>query len=247
MAPGPHLVTPAEPRNKNARDRLIMLLGTDWFFPYWNVIALDIDTAKRTILQQGCRSIVQQILSGAKEYWLTSFSEERLRKTRSMLKDLLVRSGVKQQVADRIEGLIVSRGNPQIDDGAKWLVIEATRRLVANSADVDQSRLDPAIKRAMVQVLDQWDRLDLDQIDFERLGRDSNSQWDQYIRNMTPDLPTYLSDYLKAELFVGDKFAVLWHLIETSLNSKQKEELLNWYRTAAQSLTGGEVELPSLR
>lgn len=69
-----------------------------------------------------------------------------------MLRDLLVRSGVKQQVADRIESLIGSNGNPQIDDGAKWLVIEATRRLVANSADVDQSNLDPAIKRAMAQV-----------------------------------------------------------------------------------------------
>jgi hypothetical protein len=40
-------------------------------------------------LKEGCREIVSQILAGAEEYWLTSFSEERKFQTRSKLDSLI--------------------------------------------------------------------------------------------------------------------------------------------------------------
>jgi hypothetical protein len=58
-------------------DKLVFLLSTDWFKPYWSGIGIDIDEAAKTSVQQGCREIVAQILSGTKSYYLASFSDDR--------------------------------------------------------------------------------------------------------------------------------------------------------------------------
>jgi hypothetical protein len=70
-------------------DQLIFLLSTDWFESYWSTIAIVLDELKVKLVKEGCREIVGQIVAGAEEYWLTSFSEERKRETRSRLDSLI--------------------------------------------------------------------------------------------------------------------------------------------------------------
>jgi hypothetical protein len=72
-------------------DELVMLLSTDWFSQNWFAIRIQADTSQRTSIREGCREIVKQILSGATQYWLRSFSQERVKETKLMLHALLVK------------------------------------------------------------------------------------------------------------------------------------------------------------
>ena len=77
----------------------------------------------------------------------------------------------------------------------------------------------------------------LRQVDFT-----STTDWDRYIRTLTPDLPTRFSDFA-SELVSRDKVETLWHLIST-LDPHQKSLLIDWYRKVGLSITGAELSFP---
>ena len=67
--------------NPGPSDDLVMLLSTDWFLPYWFVLGIGAEDERKVCVKEGCRKIVKQIMSGAREYWHVSFSEERISET----------------------------------------------------------------------------------------------------------------------------------------------------------------------
>jgi hypothetical protein len=225
-------------------DQLVMLLSTDWFSKYWPAIEIDIPGQRKATFQNGCREIVRQIMSDAEQYWLTSFSEERVEETSSMLQALLRKCGAAKPTIDRINASSARKADDSRTK-AEWLIVQMTTLLLANSPQVDSSQLNPSIREALAGARDTWNQRDLDEVDFEELCLNSKSEWDQYIKGLTPDLPTMLSDYLN-EILEGDKFSRLWGFVNGSLDSRQKHELLAWYRTTAKSLTDRELALPEL-
>ena len=64
-------------------DRLVLLLSADWFFPYWDLIGIFTNNKRKSLLSEGCREIVRQIMSTATRYWHTNFSEARVKETRA--------------------------------------------------------------------------------------------------------------------------------------------------------------------
>jgi len=44
-------------------DYLVMLLSTDWFFDHWPAIGIAMKKQTKAHLQNGCRSIIKQILT----------------------------------------------------------------------------------------------------------------------------------------------------------------------------------------
>jgi hypothetical protein len=68
-------------------DKVVMLLSTDWFLPYWSVVGIEA-TEQKLCVQEGCRQIVHEMVNGATEYYHVNFSDERLRATRQSLRDL---------------------------------------------------------------------------------------------------------------------------------------------------------------
>jgi hypothetical protein len=219
-------------------DKLVMLLSADWFLPHWHTIGIFAEEEKKRCLQQGCREIVRQIMSGAKQYWDTDFAPERVRKTRSAFDVLLKTCKVEEAAVNRISGLGSEAESP-IDDGTRWLLVSMTEQLLDSSV-TEGPPLDNAVKDALKNEWKQWK--EPSEIDFKTLCLTSTTNWDQYLKSITPDLPAMLADYVVA-IASQSKFEVLWGFINARLPAKQRHELLNWYRSVAQSLTGEPLRL----
>src|SRR5712691_1758585 len=118
---------------ENRIDKLVMLLSTDWFSEYWSTIGLFLMAQKKILVQIGCREIVQQILSGAKEYWSTSFSKERIEKTISMFQSMLEHSDIEKSTRERMNELISGKEESSLDTRTAWLLRSITQMIVTNS------------------------------------------------------------------------------------------------------------------
>jgi hypothetical protein len=217
-------------------DKLVMLLSADWFFPYWDLIGIFTKDKRKSLLREGCREIVRQIMSTATQYWGINFSEARVKESRAMLDALMKRCDLEEVNVNRIIGLI-SKEDSLIDDGTRWLIVSMTEQLLDGSVTAP---LGIAITAGLRQVRDE--RINLDEIDFTKCCLNSASTWDQYLRNATPDLPAMLAYNLSA-IASDSKFEVLWGFINVNLTAKQRYELLSWYRSRGQSLTGEPLRL----
>jgi hypothetical protein len=227
--------------NAGKLDNTIMLLSTDWFLPYWYGIGVGLDEKKKGLFKQGCREIVKQIVSGAKEYWLSNFSDERLQRTYFMLRELIQKCGLERQVTQRILALAGEQQTPHLQEGTEWLLISLTEQLLNNS--LEQGReLSPAIKEALAKPWNEG-KGSGSEVNLEQLSLASESEWDNYIRALTPDLPTSLVDYFRS-VEAEAKFWLLWAVVDTKLTRDQKQELLLWYRRVGRSITGEEFVLP---
>lgn len=230
--------------NEGSLDRLIMLLSADWFLDYWVGIGLDVTQDKRICLQQCCRKAVkQQIMVKVGEYWHTDFSAERLKKTALMLQTCLDNCHIDKLAVDRVNALIAQKKATPVDENVRWTFIHLTQLLSQDAPEIKNLKLDPASKEA---ILNAWERCNqyLSEIDFQELCLSSQTEWDRYLRSATPDLPTYLSDYVSTITATRDKFEFLWEFIKRHLSSTQQKEVLSWYRQAAQSWSGSDMEFP---
>jgi hypothetical protein len=217
-------------------DKVVMLLSSDWFFPHWHLIGIFTNDKKKSLFREGCREIVRQIIGSASQYWHTNFSVARVKETRAMLDSLVKRCDLEEVSANRINGLI-SRDDSPVDDGTRWLIVMMTEQLLDRSVD---THLHSATTEG---IREKWNQLqNLDDIDFQAFCLNSTSTWDRYLRNATPDLPGMLADYVSA-IASDSKFDVLWGFINMRLTVKQRHELLSWYRSRGQSLTGQPLRL----
>ena len=181
-------------------DKLVMLLSSDWFLPHWYLIGIFTDEGKKCLLHDGCREIVRQVMSGAKQYWDVDFASDRVRKTRLMLDALMERCKLEEGALNRIKGL-VSGEESSIDDATRWLLVSMTEQLLDGSV-TDGPRLNASIKKSLYE---KWKHPD--EIDFKELCLASTINWDQYLRSTTSDLPAMLADYVSA--VVGQSLSLI--------------------------------------
>ena len=76
-----------EMKKRTHIDKLVMLLSTDWFLPYWTALGIILKEKDQRLFQMSCREIVKQILSGAylNQYFLANLSKERVDETKDCL------------------------------------------------------------------------------------------------------------------------------------------------------------------
>ncbi len=221
-------------------DKLIMLLSADWFFPYWGVIGIFGEPDQRAAIKSGCREIVQQITSGVTEYWSANFSVDRLNNTRELFSSLLQRSKLPQVTLKRLRSLI-SREEPGVDEGTQWLLVSMTQDLLRESASSSGSGVGTEVLEALRGGLQQWQNTEIG-IDLKQRCIASDSNWDRYLRSLTPDLPAMLADYVWA-MASESRFDVLWGYISVQLTTQQRQQLIEWFRSQAQVLTGEPLRL----
>jgi hypothetical protein len=226
---------------RNELDMFCMLLSTDWFFRHWPAIGVSISRSGGIVLRDGLREIVNQILSGADQYWLASFAPERTRETWAMLERLLEKAKIDPRVASQVRDLALGHPSAMVDYTTAWLLVSITRMMCDNSLGDQVSALKPALRGIMIQA---YSTIKHDSLDLETDNLQSGSQWDRYVRNLTPDLPTYLSDYASSDLLKGREFEAFWNAVRASATVAALRELVNWYASVATVLTGEDVELP---
>src|SRR3954452_1499624 len=93
-------------------DNVAMLLSSDWFFPYWSSIGIFTEDKRKSVLREGCREIVRQIIGDATQYWHINFSVARVNETRAMLDALLKRCDLEVVNTNRITSLISREDSP---------------------------------------------------------------------------------------------------------------------------------------
>jgi hypothetical protein len=213
---------------KGLLNNLVMLLSKEWFEHHWPAIGVTLEKSTRSLIQQGCREIVSQIMSGAAEYWLISFSPEHLQTTRSMLEALSKRCGAEKDILRAVEEWSAIS---EEDLKAGWLFETLTEDLLSNDESLIDYALDLELKTI---VLRERKPQCFTEIDFARLSSTSRSSWDQYIKQLTPDLPTYLSDMLVSFL-KARRFKTFWTAMLGKLTQEQREKLTTWYQITARS------------
>jgi hypothetical protein len=210
-------------------NKVVMLLSTDWFLPYWFVVGIDASEEK-VCVQKGCRQIVHELMNGATNYYQINFSDERLQATRQSIRDLARKCGLGESSEMNLEDLVDSR--PERDQFYKgaWLF----RTLANNLADDDQ--LDAPTKLVLERTRRQHSVMD--DLDFQQLCSRSNSAWDNYTRSLTPELPTSLADFLSEDLVASQ----LLTSVLSQLTQAQRDELLSRFQSIAKSVTGVDVD-----
>src|SRR5258708_5234195 len=159
-------------RQKNDLDKLVMLLGTDWFCGHWRTIGLAVKQKEESIVRLGCREIVGQIMSGASEYWLVSFADERVQRTYSMLQKLVKKAGLERAAVDRIKSLVDRSRAASASDGSKWLLTHITQMILNDSAELERVTLAPEIREVLANAWHEFGLAYVDDIDFRELSRD---------------------------------------------------------------------------
>lgn len=215
----------------NSADKVAMLLSTDWFQSYWHTIGLNATPESRSCIQHGCQGIVDQMMGDTKEYWLISFAESRVRATREAVLLLAHRCGLDTASAERLSELCRERPEHNEREKTAWLLLTVIKELLADDGLTSEIKL----------ALEQADTTFQSDEDFEVVCGNSKSLWDQRIRDLTPDLPMLLSDWVS----VGIMAEAALNYILTCLSTEQQRQLRIRFKAAAMKVTGlQEAELP---
>lgn len=210
-------------------DKIVMLLSTDWFFPYWKLIGIEIP--KKLEFQVGCRDIVRGFVKQATSYYNIDFSEERFESTRDAFRKLSARAGF--EGSDKEPPWELELGTfddrHQLETTA-WLFNTARKTLLA----------DGDLEKETREALQEVGKADSNMPNFGDLCSESQSEWDAYIRSLTPELPNTLADWVEVSLIASME---LWQVLR-HLNSTQRRVLGKKFKTAVKQVTGGEVVDP---
>jgi hypothetical protein len=208
-------------------DKLIMLLSTDWFEPHWSEIGIRVDEPTKSCVQQGSRQIVTEILSGANSYDQVSFSAERLAVTRSMFSSLIREAGAESALSAG------ERWDTMSDEELKaaWIYTSLTDDLL--SGNIQDA--DPKLASNILQVVrESQQHYGLAEYEFIDKCESSETKWDRFIRQLTPEQPSALADDLSAFL-TAIRFETFWRSIRIKLTPAQMKVLVVWYREMAKA------------
>lgn len=213
------------PQPDTTADKLAMLLSTDWFLPHWSIIGID-PCSNGIAFQQTFRNIVRDLVGEATDYYLISFTDQRIAATREALVRAAVECSLPPGGAMQIEQICTP--NPYRDEQHKsaWVLLD-----IVGPELLQDQHLEPTIRTAL-NGAKQWFKFDAELID--RQCVESGTPWDSYIRDLTPDQPSSLSDFVTAGLIVEAQFA----FVLKELTTTQRELLLALCRKRRSQITG---------
>lgn len=203
-------------------DQLVMLLSTDWFFPYWPVIGLWVELPSRQRLQQQCRRITAQFMAGEDQYWWVSASAGRLQQTRDALQTAVVAESLPAGTLLHWPELLAGKTR-MLNSYSNWLTC-ATEALFDQG--VSQLSLCPEDACMLEHALLNYGA---QRVDFEQLAISSSTLWDDKIRRQTADLPTHLTDYFGFQDDAQGWFASFWLQVQQSLSPDGVTQLQRCY------------------
>ena len=218
-------------RNANI-DKLVMLLSTDWVFPHWAAVQIELSETAKSFIQQGCRTIVEGFIGGAEQYYLVSFAQERLAETKRQFFALLADAGAPQMAIQKFVDLIA----PEYDAGSRWMVTMTTKMLVTGHQDLPTDGTFPVLDASTVSALTEWHKRQPERVDFGQICLGSTTAWDKYIGFLTPRSPASLESYLQVGLITELQFRDLRTTI-AKLTDPQSERLRDWYAAISRKLT----------
>ena len=219
-----------------------MLLSSDWFFPRWESIGLEISEKLSLQLRSECRDEVRRFVNGADQYWNASFSSDRVNSTRKFLADGLGKYASDTSSAPLLLSVDLHTEDPSQGFNESWAIDFLNRNLFDDSEDKFATPpLDIAITDKLSCIIAEFGAA---RVSYSKLARESATNWDRYLRSLTPDLPTYLADFLSTELMPQLEIFTLWRHIRERLTTAEFLKLLAWYKVAVPAVTGVDFVEP---
>ena len=216
-----------------------MLLSSDWFFDKWSLLGLHAELNKKRQLQGRCRQIVKQILAKAQQYWLADFSEERKSVTSRLFFDAAASCGLADSFINRVRELADGEGWRESDKEFDLLFSTLTEALIGQPPQaVSPSAIELVTRNWRILVPDELDSL-------QTAAERSQTPWDTHISGLTPDLPTYLPDWVVRICMQTSDCRKFWNSLEDSLSPTDRTALIDWYVAEARELTCEEFHPPT--
>lgn len=170
-------------------DQFAILVSTEWFSPILARVVPGIDLRQSRKIQLDMRAVVQEMMGGQSEYWGIEFSVDRVQKTHNEMIELF---------RDCSGGLSASFVRHLLSFGGdEFKEQEMYRRISAafdKSAKLPNAIRGPSLGwREFMSLVSMRD--DFLSGGIERLCLHSQDPWDKYTRELTPGLPSWLSDF----------------------------------------------------
>lgn len=243
---------------ENLIDDIILLLSTDWFFDYWPAIGIGIEKRKKALLQTGCRAIVKQILSTklgpVENYHMRDFTEDRLACTRTLLLELVNQHGLDECEQAAIFSALEKKRYSNNSLYRIRVLEDITALVVEDRLNDTEAHLAEPIKQVLLsawhyKLVDHSEDVlvsDIANFDFEFANLNSPSAWDGFIRSLTSDQHSMLSDLVSVDDKIVCNLDFVWCLAAELLSDVARKELADWYREIFLELTGEALPMPCL-
>jgi hypothetical protein len=172
-------------------------------------------------------------MAGDEQYYFISFAQERTTETERQFAALLQRANIPQKMIDTFFQFVSL--DPE-SSSARWMVTMTTSMLVTRHQSLPTDEAIPALDGAITGLLARWYEQQPKRIEFGPICLSSTTDWDNYIRNLTPELPACLADYAQVGLIDELSFGDLRNAL-AQLTPSQRRQLEEWYSVIIRKLT----------
>jgi hypothetical protein len=215
-------------------------MSSDWFFDYWDALGLIVRRDNRDCVKAKCRIIVSELIGDSSEYWFVSFSKNRINGTIDKFMFLIKQCKLSKNEFNSMSNLLISlaEGDEFLEKAELLDMITAKIIDVQYNDDCDDTDNISVVRNA-------FSRASANERNFERIAIESKTAWDAYLRSLTPDLPTLLSDFLGSQ---QSAFRFLSTLAEIKSHTSHDNTviILAMYRRIAEKLFGANFTMPEL-
>jgi hypothetical protein len=212
---------------ENTQDLLIMLLSTDWFSDCWTVLGLNLSMQQEKQIRQGCRSILNKIISIELEehyYTRASMSKKRMSTTHEELINLFIQNDVAKSTLDAVENIVNIKHESEYNAQNIELLNVAMLR---NSGEELGYMIAEPVLRTVIQANNLCD-YGSECLPF-LLSKETQAftEWDLYIKRIHPEASL---SHIAATVQLMRKTSCIWSHLRTTLTPSQLESLVKHYR-----------------
>jgi len=224
-------------------DRRLLLLSGDWFIPYWGLIPIDAPIAERKRIQHVAQDAVRHIVGNATTYWTVDFSPVRQENTARFFMELVRKSRLGSGSHQVLEWVLEREIAGNDDSPTLWLFESLTESWISGSLAIQGA--DQRVYDQFISLAKQWYGTGPN-IDLEEELATSTTEWDIYLRRLTPDIPTYLSDFARTQVEVPTNFKGFWISLQRLINEEDRLTIVSWYVGGARELVDPDfhVQIP---
>jgi len=229
------------------KDQFIMLVSSDWFEGYLAKMLPSVKPRLIEKIKMAARAAVHHLMNNNEIYWNVSFSKERLYETEKMFLSTLEKYSLSDKCIMKLQEIMEEcTGENEKESAQLWLFWMVTIEISNQNNVRNILPLDDENKKMLIDAISEIERVCEREI-VKKSATESATEWDIYLRGLTPDLPLSLLDFALENCIQKQKFRAFWEDVSAKLRATEKKALLDWYldRAKMRASPGFDVSAPS--
>jgi hypothetical protein len=213
-----------------------MLLSADWFAPYWRNFGLVLSETECALVRQVARRVVRSLMDGTDIYWNANFSDGRVSRTARSFVESLETTDVSSAGRLQISDLLTNASRGSEEATTLWLFGALTDQLVSGTSPATPPNMAGSTLPVVRSLWAARSSSDNASEEFEQGALASETEWDRYLRSLTPDLPTFLADWAGTALQQPDDFRRFWAQLFWVVSKEDRRSLRGWLESEAKKV-----------